>query len=181
MRLKLTLHRRSGEPVDVVITADSKGVAKKIGELITARGATVTLLGKDDVDFGDVKAVQAKADIGRHRPRRAYLGGSPGRRRHPSRTRLNRHPGPDLRIRDDRGRNRDDPVARVLHRPVPPAGPADEIDAPLVPGDNRPEESPAVVLAPSERLADPIPRVLVVPVSSAAQSPRFRHRRRTKK
>ncbi|HNX60382.1 MAG TPA: phosphopantetheine-binding protein, partial [Spirochaetota bacterium] len=46
----------------VMITSDSKGVAKKIGELITARGATVTLLGKDDVDFGDVKAVQAKAE-----------------------------------------------------------------------------------------------------------------------
>ena len=42
MRLKLTLHRRSGEPVDVVITADSTATAGDVARHIALSDPTRT-------------------------------------------------------------------------------------------------------------------------------------------
>ena len=44
----------------VLITADAKGIAKKIGDSISSQGASVTYIGSDALDFADAAAVEAK-------------------------------------------------------------------------------------------------------------------------
>jgi acyl carrier protein/NAD(P)-dependent dehydrogenase (short-subunit alcohol dehydrogenase family) len=44
----------------VIITADAKGLANKIGERITSRGGSVQYIGKNDLDFGNLSAVEKK-------------------------------------------------------------------------------------------------------------------------